>query len=167
MFPHYTSKSFILTENDSSVVLIGCVLIKNQIFLYKFILVCLAYLFYVSERILKFYLQLISCDILFYFLFFLISVGILLIKMIHNLNFYFIFLWTGTLVAQWVRSLDLTTYTSLSPIRRGFDPGFVNYKKGCTRLAAASDKVYQLLAHGRGSLRVLRLPPPPKLVAMI
>jgi hypothetical protein len=28
-------------------------------------------------------------------------------------------------------------------------PGFVNYKKGCTRLAAASDKVYQLHAHGR------------------
>jgi hypothetical protein len=27
--------------------------------------------------------------------------------------------------------------------------GFVNYKKRCTRLAAASDKVYQLLAHGR------------------
>ena len=31
----------------------------------------------------------------------------------------------------------------------GFAPGFVNYKKGCTRLAAASDKVYQLLAQGR------------------
>jgi len=43
----------------------------------------------------------------------------------------------------------LTTHTSLSPIRRGFVPGFVNYKKGCTRLAAASDIVYQLLAHGR------------------
>ncbi len=43
----------------------------------------------------------------------------------------------------------LTTHTSLSPIRLGFAPGFVNYKKGCTRLAAASDKVYQLLAHGR------------------
>jgi hypothetical protein len=28
-------------------------------------------------------------------------------------------------------------------------PGFVNYKKVCTRLAAASDDVYQLLAHGR------------------
>jgi hypothetical protein len=28
-------------------------------------------------------------------------------------------------------------------------PGFVNYKKGCIRLAAASDKVYQLLVHGR------------------
>ena len=53
------------------------------------------------------------------------------------------------LVAQWVRALHLTTYTSLSPMRRGFAPGFVNYKKGCTRLAAASDKVYQLLAHGR------------------
>jgi hypothetical protein len=31
---------------------------------------------------------------------------------------------------------------------RWFAPDFVNYKKGCTRLAAASDKVYQLLAHG-------------------
>jgi hypothetical protein len=27
-------------------------------------------------------------------------------------------------------------------------PRFVNYKKGCIRLAAASDKVYQLLAYG-------------------
>ena len=52
-------------------------------------------------------------------------------------------------MAQCVRSLDLTTHASLSPIRRGFAPGFVNYKKGCTRIAAASDNVYQLLAHGR------------------
>jgi hypothetical protein len=36
-----------------------------------------------------------------------------------------------------------------SSIRRGFAPGFVDYKKGCTRLSAASDKAYQLLAHGR------------------
>ena len=43
----------------------------------------------------------------------------------------------------------LTTHTSLSPIRRGFAPGFVNYKKGCNGLAATSDKVYQFLAHGR------------------
>jgi hypothetical protein len=28
-------------------------------------------------------------------------------------------------------------------------PSFVNYKKDCTRLAAARDKVYQLLVHGR------------------
>ena len=43
----------------------------------------------------------------------------------------------------------LATHTSLSPIRRGFAPGFVKYKIVCTRLAATSDKVYQLLAHGR------------------
>ena len=53
----------------------------------------------------------------------------------------------GARVAQWVKSLDLTTHTI--PIRHGFGPGFVNYKKGCTRLAATSNKVYQLLAHGR------------------
>jgi hypothetical protein len=41
------------------------------------------------------------------------------------------------------------SHTSLSPIRRGFAPGFVNYKKGCTQLAAASDKAYQSLAQGR------------------
>ena len=53
-------------------------------------------------------------------------------------------------VVQWVRLLDyLTIHTSLSPILRGFAPGFVDYKKWCTRFAAASDKVYQLLAHGR------------------
>jgi hypothetical protein len=57
----------------------------------------------------------------------------------------------------------LTTHTSLSPIWRGFVPGFVNYKKGCIRLAAASDKVYQLL----GSLWILWLLPSLKLVAMI
>ena len=55
----------------------------------------------------------------------------------------------GAHVAQWVRSLDLTTHTSLSPMRRGFEPSFVNYKKGCTRLAAANDTIYQLLAQGR------------------
>jgi hypothetical protein len=43
----------------------------------------------------------------------------------------------------------LTTHTSLSPIRRGFASSFVDYIKGCNRLAAASDKAYQLLAHGR------------------
>jgi hypothetical protein len=39
----------------------------------------------------------------------------------------------------------------------GFTPGFVNYKKGHIRLAAASDKVYQLLDHGRWFFWVLRL----------
>jgi hypothetical protein len=55
----------------------------------------------------------------------------------------------GVRMAQWVRSLDLTTHVSLSPIRRGLAPGFVNYKTWCTRLAATSDQAYQLLAHGR------------------
>jgi hypothetical protein len=52
-------------------------------------------------------------------------------------------------VAQWVfRQLNyLTTRTSLLPIRHVFASGFVNYKKGCTLLATASDKVYQLLSH--------------------
>ena len=49
--------------------------------------------------------------------------------------FYFFYfprslLWQGTRVAQWFRSLDLKTHTSLSPLRRGFAPGFVNFKKG-------------------------------------
>ena len=52
-------------------------------------------------------------------------------------------------VAEWVRSFDLAAHTSLSLIRRGFTPSFVSYKKGYTRLAAASDKVYQLLAQDR------------------
>ena len=53
-------------------------------------------------------------------------------------------------VAQWVRKLEyLTTHTSLSPILHGFAPGLCKLQKGCTRLAAANAKAYQLLAHGR------------------
>ena len=40
-------------------------------------------------------------------------------------------------------------------------------QKGCTRLAAASDKVTNCLPMVGGSLWVLRLPPPLKLVVMI
>ena len=68
------------------------------------------------------------------------------------LNFVFSYFnhYSFNLVAQWVRQLDyLTTHISLSPIRHGFAPGLVNYKKWCTWLAVASEKVYQLLAHGR------------------
>ena len=43
----------------------------------------------------------------------------------------------------------LTTHTSLSPIQRGFAPGFVNYKKGVLVSQPQVIKVYQLLAHGR------------------
>jgi hypothetical protein len=45
----------------------------------------------------------------------------------------------------WLDELG-TTHTSLSPIRRA---RLCILQKGCTRLAAASDKAYQLLAHGR------------------
>jgi hypothetical protein len=38
---------------------------------------------------------------------------------------------------------------NLSPMRREFVPGFVHGRKGCTQLVVASDKVYQLLVHGR------------------
>jgi hypothetical protein len=38
---------------------------------------------------------------------------------------------------------------SYKPITNTAWVRFANYKKGCTRIAAASDKVYQLLAHGR------------------
>ena len=63
------------------------------------------------------------------------------------LNFSVLYNCPGGSMSQ-VVGFYLTTHTSLSPKRRGFAPGCVNYKKRCTRLAAASDKVYQLLAHG-------------------
>ena len=72
---------------------------------------------------------------------------------------------TGAQVAQWVRSLDLTTHTSLSPIQRGFVPGFVNYKK-----KSALDSQPQVIKFTSCLPMVggsLRLPPPLKLVAMI
>jgi hypothetical protein len=48
-----------------------------------------------------------------------------------------------------------------------FPPGFVNYKKGCTRLAAASDIVYQLFAHGRWFSPGIQASSTTKAVAMI
>ena len=60
---------------------------------------------------------------------------------------------SGLWDTRWLHELGswiyLTTHTNLSPIRRRFAPGFVHYKKWCTRLTTASDQVYQLLAHGR------------------
>ena len=43
----------------------------------------------------------------------------------------------------------LTTHTGLSPKHAGVRIRLCKLQKRCTRLAAASDKVYQLLAHGR------------------
>ena len=65
---------------------------------------------------------------------------------VHQIYMYYVLLiYYVHLTRMYRRLKDLTTHTSLSPIRRGFAPGFVNYKKS----ASASDKVYQLLAHGR------------------
>jgi len=73
----------------------------------------------------------------------------------------------GTRMAQWVRSLDITTHTSLSPIRRGFAPSFVNDKKGALDSQPQVIKFTSCLSRVGGSLRVLRLTPPLNLVAMI
>ena len=73
----------------------------------------------------------------------------------------------GTRVAQWVGSLDLTAHTSPSPIRRGFMPSFVNYKKGALDSQPQVIKFTKCLPRVGGSLWVFRLPPPLKLVSMI
>ena len=70
-------------------------------------------------------------------------------------------------VAQWGRSLDLTAHTSVSAIRRGFAPSFVNCKKGPLDSQPHVKKFTSCLPRVGGSLQVLRLPPPLKLVAMI
>jgi len=65
-------------------------------------------------------------------------------------------------------SLDyLTTHTSLSPIRRGFAHGFVNCKNGALDSQPQVIKFTSCLPMVGGSLRVLRFPPPLKLIAMI
>jgi hypothetical protein len=51
----------------------------------------------------------------------------------------------------------LTTHTSLSPIRRGFVHGFVNYKKSALDSQPQVIKFISCLLMVGGSLRVLRL----------
>jgi len=52
-------------------------------------------------------------------------------------------------------SLDLTTYASLSPIRREFAPSLVNYKKGALDSQPQVIKFTSCLPRVGGSLRVL------------
>ena len=54
--------------------------------------------------------------------------------------------------------MDLITHTSLSPIRRGFAPGFVNYKKGALDSQLQVIKFTSCLPMVGGSLVL----PPPK-----
>ena len=68
----------------------------------------------------------------------------------------------------WLNELgSYITYASLSPIRRGFAHGFVNYKKGVLDSQPQVIKFTSSLPMVGGSLRVLRLLPLLKLVAMI
>jgi hypothetical protein len=61
----------------------------------------------------------------------------------------------------------IITDTSLSPMRREFAPGFVNYKKGALDSRSQVIKLTSYLAMVGGYLRVLRLLPSRKLVAII
>jgi hypothetical protein len=47
-----------------------------------------------------------------------------------------------------------TTHTSLSPIRRGFAPGFINYKKGALDSQPQVIKFASCLPMVDGSIRV-------------
>jgi len=64
------------------------------------------------------------------------------------LCFYLNFKHWGARMAQWVRSLDLTTHTSISPIRRGIAPSVVNYRKGALDSQPQVIKVDQWIAKG-------------------
>jgi hypothetical protein len=57
-------------------------------------------------------------------------------------------------------------HASVSPIRRGFAPGFVNYKKGALDSQPQVIKFTSSLPMVGGSFQILRLLPP-LLVAMI
>ena len=94
-------------------------------------------------------------------MFFSISENFILEKLIYIYN-------CRVRVAQWGRWLDyLTTHTSLSPIRRGFAPGFVNCKKGALDWQPQVIEFTSCLHMVGGSHRVFRLLPPLKLVAMV
>ena len=61
----------------------------------------------------------------------------------------------------------MSNKTSISPIRRGFAPGFVNYKKGALDSQPQVIKFPSYLLMVGGSLQVLQLLTPLKLVAML
>jgi hypothetical protein len=60
----------------------------------------------------------------------------------------------GARVAQWVRSVDPTTHTSLSPIRRGFAPSFVNNKKWIRHLVCMCCNRNKMIVSLHGAFRL-------------
>ena len=67
---------------------------------------------------------------------------------------------------SWVVGLPNNSYKHITNAR-GFAPAFVNYKKGALDSQLQVIKLTSCLSMVGGSLRVLRLLPPLKLVAMI
>jgi hypothetical protein len=63
------------------------------------------------------------------------------------------------ILLTYIENIKIELYLSISLV-------FGNYKR-CTRLATASDKVYQFLAHGRWFSPLIWLLPSLKLVIMI
>jgi hypothetical protein len=61
----------------------------------------------------------------------------------------------GSRLVQWVRALNLTTNTSLSPIRRGFTPNFEITNKGAIDSQSQVIKFTSCLPRVGGSIRVL------------
>ena len=87
------------------------------------------------------------------------SNSIILVLFIHVLR---------ALVAQWVRQLDyLITHAIVSPMWRGSVTSIVNYKKGALDSQPQVIKLTSCVPMVGGSLCVLWLLPPLKLIAMI
>ena len=82
--------------------------------------------------------------------------------LVVSLSFVSSFLWRYTDIAKVIGAL--TTHTSLSPIQCGFAPDFVNYKKDAL---VSQPQVIRLASCLFMIGGFLRLPPPPKLIAMI
>jgi len=82
----------------------------------------------------------------------------------HSKSLYNLILGPG-----WLNELVsyLTTHTSLSQIRRGFAPSFVNYKTDALNSQPQVMKLTSCLPMVGGSLQVLQLLPPLRLVVMI
>jgi hypothetical protein len=97
------------------------------------------------------------------------------LALLVSIRIFFINIFNGTFCEVegpvWLNELGswiyLTTLTSLSPIRRGLMPGFVNYKKGALDSQLQVIKFTSCLPTVGNSLRVLLLPQPLKLVAMV
>jgi hypothetical protein len=77
-----------------------------------------------------------------------IWITLLKIKIHHILNNTISFWQPLFLCVCWIRFLsDIIEF--LNKEESNIQPRLCNLQKGCTRLTAASDKVYQLLVHGR------------------